>query len=101
MEIYKKNIKENGVIAFHISNRYLNLLPVVNSLATLYDFESILIASKGNEKTTFSATWVLVTNNKEILEDKTILEIKEEINIEEINFKPWTDDYVNLFGVLK
>jgi spermidine synthase len=101
MKIYKQNINKDGIIAFHISNRYLDLLPVVNKLAHLYKMTPILIKNDKNETETFSATWVLLTTNKEIIEDKKILEVKSEINIEDTNFKEWTDDYVNLFSVFK
>src|SRR5690606_7973877 len=33
MGIYLKNMKDDGVIAFHVTNRFLNLAPVVRRIA--------------------------------------------------------------------
>jgi len=45
---YKPNLSAEGIMAIHISNRYLNLIPPVTGMAKANGFETVLI-SKGRE----------------------------------------------------
>lgn len=91
----------DGVLAFHVSNRYLDLSPVVRQLADEVDYSAILIRNtKDDEELISSADWVLVTRNNKLTNDP---EIKaQEIAIPtRAGKRIWTDAYNNLFDVLK
>jgi len=98
-EIYLKKIKETGSIAVHISNRYLDLEPVVKAAADKYNLGFVLIDTPAdNTKFTYKTKWILLTKNDTILKSE---ELKPYINEKEIRkIKPWTDHFSNLFTIL-
>lgn len=103
--IYLDHLAPGGVLAVHISNRYFDLAPVVRAVAqadSLHGLEALLIASEGNELQGTDATrWVLLTDNRDFLRARElrlhVLPWPEGAPQAEV----WTDDYSNLFRLLK
>lgn len=65
VELYWKHIKDDGILAFHISNRYFNLKPVVRGIAEELGYEVYMI--KNDESDSYgikSATWCIMTRNE-------------------------------------
>lgn len=62
--------ESTGILAIHISNRYLDLAPVVEALAKEYGFEQVPVDdnSAADEWDT-SSNWILLTRNQEFLSD--------------------------------
>jgi len=82
LQIYKDKITEDGIIAFHISNRYLNLLPVVANLAEaegMYGLYMVDLADKEEDhligKT--ATTWVVLARKPEYLHKLTLASVWE------------------------
>lgn len=101
VQLYLRHLKPKGVIAFHVSNKYLNLIPVVEQQAANAGLESAYIASSDDDdKGVYAADWVLVTANDELLSRKEISD-----NIADSKDVPglqlWTDDYNSVLPVLK
>lgn len=99
--LYFHHLKPGGILAVHVSNRYLDLRPVVLAEAESIRKLTAVVESKRNEdKGTFRATWVLATDNREFLEGR---EVKMALGPFEARGKPqvWTDDYSNLLRILK
>jgi len=93
---------EGGVIAVHVSNRHIRLDPVVWKIADHLGLECVLMESKGKRKVgCFSASWMLLTNNREILDVNEITRDAEFDPGDLRKFSLWTDDYSNLFEYLK
>jgi SAM-dependent methyltransferase len=103
LQVYARHMKPGGVIAFHVTNRYLNLPPVVRQVAEQAGYQAVLIADEaGDDLRGLMALsdWVLVTKNETFLNAKAIQDQK--YPFETIpGLKPWTDDFNNLFKVLK
>lgn len=101
-EIYLKHLTERGVLAVHVSNRYLDLDPVVWKVAEKFGLEAILVSSKGNDSEgIFSASWVLLTYDKNILKNEEIAKSSSPMPENLSDFSLWTDDYSNLFRYLR
>jgi spermidine synthase len=99
MAVYLKHLKPDGVIAFHVTNRFLRLAPVVKKIADEYKLRSTLIVDEAEETDLAKTDWVLVTRNAAIFSQKTLAAANE---IETIpGLAVWTDDYNNLFSILK
>src|SRR5262249_54435923 len=98
---YERVIKSDGVIAFHLSNRYLNLAPVVGQIAHESGFQAVLVADRPPLSSLYTASdWVLVTRNAGFLRQPEIE--SSSTSIEPRNdARAWTDQYANLFQVLK
>jgi spermidine synthase len=101
-EIYLKHMKPDGVIAVHISNRYLELQPVVDAVAAHFNLGIATISDDFEEFWYFySSTWVLLAKNKDVLKKDELIAAQEEPRTNPRKPILWTDDYVSLFKVLK
>ncbi len=101
-QIYRKHLKDDGILAVHISANYFDLIPVSLGLAETLGWEAVVIDSDEKEYgAVWAATWVLITANHEFLESPMIqaARIRWEDN-PPVPLK-WTDDYSSLFHVLK
>jgi SAM-dependent methyltransferase len=93
--IYLRHLKPDGVLAVHISNRYLDLFHVVIQHAGHFR----LLAPMLNDPNNIS-TWLVMTTNKEfILQPEVTKHIGRRTY--DPTVKPWTDDYVSLLQILR
>ena len=101
-EVYQKHLKFDGVIAAHISNRHLELTPVVLSLAREFNFEARLVANLTDDEPWwfYYSDWMLITKNKAFLNHQVIWDESYEPEDPPENFRLWTDDYSSLFSVM-
>ena len=102
MALYRQHVHENGAIAFHISNRYLDLAPVVRHLADAIGWTAVLVADRieaGRAGSATSSYWVIVTANEGLRELLTRAGGTEPAI--RTGLRPWTDRYGNLFQVLR
>jgi SAM-dependent methyltransferase len=100
MAVYLKHLKPDGVLAFHVTNRFLRLAPVVKAIADEYQLKSALVVDEAEESDLAKTDWVLVTRNGRILERKEIASVTTPIDRIR-GLAVWTDDYNNLFRILK
>jgi len=98
MPIYKKHLQPEGVLAFHISNRHLDLTPVVARLAEYAGLRWELVRIRESPS---ASDWILLTNNEQFWNDE---EVHNAIAKDHGRYTPvplWTDEYSNLFQLLK
>ncbi|MFZ3322870.1 MAG: fused MFS/spermidine synthase [Usitatibacter sp.] len=96
---YLRHLKPGGVIAFHVSNRFLDLKPVLLAIAQAQKLEYANLFDSGETGGTTS-DWVLLTRNKAFLLQPSIVEVTEPV-APHPDWGLWTDDYSNLRQVLK
>jgi SAM-dependent methyltransferase len=101
LQVYLKHIKPDGAVAFHVTNRYLRLAPVVKQLADEIGYEAVLITDDAEDDKYLSRTdWVIVTKNRAFIDDEDVK--AKRVAIEPIpGLRVWTDDFNNLFQILK
>lgn len=100
LAVYARHLKPDGVIAFHVSNRFLDLPPVVRSLADDAGFRAARITDQPEESLGASRSdWVLLTRNREFLSQPALAR-SEEIPVQ-TGLRIWTDQFNNLFQILK
>ena len=101
LAVYFRHLKPAGILAFHVSNQFLDLAPVVRQLASSYDCPAVLIRSGKDEQQMLSAaSWVLVTRNHDFLARGEITNVAEPIPPRP-GLRLWTDDYNNLLQVIR
>lgn len=101
MGVYLKNMKPDGVIAFHVTNRFLHLAPVVKRIADENGLHTVLISDEPDDASDFAKTdWVLVSRSEKALAHARIAAAKEPIG-EIPGLRLWTDSFNNLFKILK
>jgi len=101
-KLYWRHLKPDGVLAVHVSNRYLRLGPVVamgaaesGKIAKMVSFET----EDRNATEESDSDWVLVTSRPGFFDQP---ELKAASGIKTIpGLRMWTDDYSNLFQILK
>jgi hypothetical protein len=99
--LYFRQLKPNGVLALHISNRYLDLAPVCAAGAKAFDKKATVVADDGEGGSYLnSSTWVLVTSDTSLTDAPSFMGANMyPPNLPE-KFRPWTDDYSNIWQIL-
>lgn len=101
MAVYQRQLAPNGILAFHVSNQYLDLVPVVAEIAAAAGMQSRVVESPSDaSRGEFRATWVLVTNNAAFLAQPIIAAMARPIPPRP-DLRVWTDDYSSLLPILQ
>jgi SAM-dependent methyltransferase len=96
---YLRHMKPGGVIVFHVSNRFLDLKPVLLSIAARHDLEYAYLHESGESGGTTS-DWVALTRDKSFILKQSIVEATEPV-VPRHDLRVWTDDYTSLVQVFK
>lgn len=104
LKIYEGHLRnpDEGIIAIHVSNRYLILERICRALAKEMNMTPIKVENSRERDTgVYTSSWVLLTRNKKFLADEAVVKgrepwLKKESRLERV----WTDDYYNLFDVV-
>jgi SAM-dependent methyltransferase len=103
--VYLRQVKPDGIVAFHLSNRFLHLIPVVARLAAEQGAQAMLVSDDpdDNEPSPLRSRsdWVLVSKSLAALERPEIAALGAEPPEDEESWRTWTDDYSNLVQILK
>jgi len=95
--IYFRELKPNGVLAVHVSNRYLDLVPVVKKAADAFKRVAYLSASGSDEARGLKAsTWVLIGQREQLSRFASLRELQPAAGV-----RSWTDDYSSILGIMK
>ncbi|WP_213956042.1 fused MFS/spermidine synthase [Variovorax sp. dw_954] len=101
MGVYLRHVKPDGVIAFHVTNRFLALAPVVAEIAKAQGLHAVLVHDEAEHNDALRRTdWVLVSRSAARLDRESIRSASVPVTPIE-GLQAWTDDFNNLFGVLK
>lgn len=101
MAVYQRQLAPNGVLAFHISNQFLDLAPEIAALAHATGMGARLIGTPADEtRGEFQAIWVLVSFSREFLNDPEIFNAAQPIPPRP-GVYPWTDDRSSLLPILR
>jgi spermidine synthase len=98
--IYKRHLKPGGVVAFHVTNRFLNLIPVVEALAAANGLAVIHIPDEGADPVASRSDWMLLSTNTELFARPELAGHTREI-VAQRDWRLWTDSFNNLVQVLK
>ncbi len=100
-QLYFYHLRPDGILAVHISNRYLDLEPVVAAAAQKLGKEAVLINNPDDHANgIFVARWVLLAN-RGVLPGLPSVEKAGKPVTASGRVKLWTDSYSSLLPVLK
>jgi hypothetical protein len=98
LELYWSHLKPDGVLALHLTNNYLDLVPVVGNLGSRLGKEVLLVTTP-TDGVSSAADWVL------LLEDSVAIAGQMTASAAQVTLpgseRVWTDDYSNLLGTLR
>ena len=83
-----------------MTNRFLDLAPVVEALAHAHGLSALWIADDGVGALASRSDWVLLSRNGSRLEDPRLAEAAQPF-VPRPDWRLWTDDFNNLVQVLK
>jgi hypothetical protein len=102
LSVYRSKLSETGVIAWHLSNRYLDLEPVLARLIREAGVAGLIRSNTDRtpelESSGYPTIWAAIASNPEQLgalrnaAGWRRLRIRERVGL-------WTDDFSNVFGV--
>ena len=101
LAFYAKHMKPGGVIAFHVTNRFLDLVPVVEALADAHGMQAVWIHDDGDDVLASRSDWVLVSNNRRAAREAADRRSGDARSSARPDWRLWTDDFNNLFQVLR
>ena len=97
----RKSRPSGGIVAFHLSNRFLALAPVVEQLAHNAGMEAVRVVDReDHSRQGFDSEWVLATPTPEFLANPAVVHARWPIEVP-AGLRLWTDDYSSLFPVIK
>ncbi len=91
----------HGAVAVHISNRHVDLEPIVRGIAERFKLRQIFVSNEGGPNEAYRADWIMLTRD-----DKLVEELQAYATVPDAGetLKPavlWTDTKNNLIDLLK
>ena len=108
-EIYQRHLKPDGAILVNISNRYLDLRPVVENAARVFDFDVHTINSEDGRADEieeggwwlYASTWMILSRNEEFMNRSALRHAASPPAAHRHEIPLWTDDYTSMFRILQ
>jgi hypothetical protein len=102
--LYERVLDEHGVLFVHISNKHLDLKPVVAALAADAGLVALIEDHEPDEKVdgdlAYPSEWVALAHRPDDL-GAVAKDPRWGALVDSTGYQPWTDDYSNVFSVIK
>jgi spermidine synthase len=100
LDLYKRQLAPNGILAFHISNQHVDLEPEVALLAKSAGLKAMSVTNPPNDELgELTSTWMLLTNSPTFFATPEVFN-RAKIPTENPKVRLWTDNYSSLLPVL-
>jgi hypothetical protein len=100
--LYFQHLKADGVLAVHVSNQYLDLIPVCARAAELFHRSAVVVDSLENQQSfAKSSNWVLVTSNRTLYQRTQFTGTDMKPARVDGAFTAWTDQYSSLWPLVR
>jgi hypothetical protein len=101
MQVYQRQLAPGGILAFHVSNQYLDLAPEIGLLAAASGMQARLVDTPtNNARGEYRATWVLVTKNSQFFAQPSVWPATLPVLLKP-GLRVWTDQYSSLLPILQ
>jgi hypothetical protein len=100
--LYFRHLKPDGILALHVSNRYLDLVPVCARAAQELGRQAMVVRDQGTDANYLSpSTWVLLTSEGAWFQGPSFKTAEIAPAAAPLGFRAWTDNYSNVVQILK
>lgn len=103
LQVYARALTPRGLLLLHISNRYIDLGPVVGTNAAASGLKAISRLDRPLDTDNYTPSrWIALSRDPEVLE--RLLEQNPNapwIQLEDRAAKPWTDDYASILPFVR
>ncbi|MDQ8022443.1 MAG: fused MFS/spermidine synthase [Moraxellaceae bacterium] len=100
MNVYLRHMKADGIVAFHVTNGHLSLAPVVERIALAHGLHARLVHDDAKATPLRRTDWVLVSRDAASLTQGALGKVTAPID-DIAGLQAWTDDFNDLFRVMK
>ncbi len=100
---YQRHLKPDGAIVIHVSNRYLDLHPVVYRIAEKIGFPAITIDDNDTayeDAGFYGSDWIIMTRNQALLKQPLLLDVTSAPVEFSARVLPWTDERSDLLRIM-
>jgi hypothetical protein len=99
---YARHLKPDGALSINVSNRYLDLQPVVAQAMSDMGWSGVAVSDDAEEDPNDSAsTWLVLARSPKIFTHPTFKRSDVEQLAAKPGFRAWTDDFSNIIQILK
>lgn len=104
-ELYFRTLSPNGLLLVHVSNRFLDLGPVVAAVArslgysAMTQFHAPSSAELEISSEISAARWVLIARDSS--DREAMMRSGKWVSLDDTHASVWTDDYSNVVGVMR
>jgi SAM-dependent methyltransferase len=101
LALYRRHLKPDGLVVFHVSNQYIDLEPVIAEIAADAGLHAVSVHSHGDEQNgLYFADWIVVTANQGFLGEPEVFNNGFPTHRRK-DLRLWTDNYSSVFPLLK
>lgn len=99
LRTYRRHLAPGGVIVYNVTNRFVNLAPLLKLVAEAEGMQAVLIDDSPSDEKYSGTSYILVTENAALIADKRFADAED---IDPIpGLQPWTDGFNNLFKIVR
>ena len=101
LSVYLRHLREDGLLAVHISNKYVDLLPVMKRLAEAAHLVIRWVEDNTEDKPGLAdSDWVVLAKTPALL-SHSLFAAARPLDGLQTSVPLWTDNYSNLYSILK
>ena len=100
---YQRHLKPDGAIVVHVSNRYLDLHPVVYRIADKIGFPAITIDDNDTayeDAGFYGSDWIIMSRNQVLMQQPLLRDVTKETVEFPARIMYWTDERSDLLSIL-
>jgi hypothetical protein len=101
VQLLERKLSPRGILAYHVSNRFFDLHPVIAAAATRLGMTWAFQDSAGLTAIDYGSKWVMLARSEQAARDAGLTEPGWEHPEETIAPAPWTDDWANVLGTMR
>lgn len=100
VRLYLARLRPDGVLAFHVSNKYLDLAEVVLGIGDRLGLASFDLKTQNDLPRSFASHWILLSPDASLFREPVFIHAQGAIG-HETRRVVWTDDRSDVFGLLR
>jgi hypothetical protein len=101
IDLYRRRLAPDGVLAFNVSNRSLDFEPVLRAVADATSLRAALVVNDADESAAVDASdWILLSSTPAFFDHPLVRERSEALTAPALR-RPWTDRFSGLSAILK
>jgi len=100
-DLYAQHLRDDGILAIHISNLFIDLGPVIRAAAERLGKYAMLIESEDERWYESHNDWVLVSSNRDFLDAPKVASMQTAWPDDRPRRIQWTDDFSNVLQLIE